>query len=537
MSRLRLPVLIAGALIPSIPLVAAPPPSAGLHAPPSHRPGDGSPRGAAPVFFKPMPLVITVADLGPQFDSASITDIEAADFDRDGRTDLAVAWYATDSQDSTASIRALTLFYGTGSTELQRAADISLYVRNPNIESLSIFRHGTAELAVGDFDGDGDLDLAATPFFGDEIWFIENAAPRQFIPRVKYMFGINSPGNAVTPTEATAADFDQDGRDDVVYVADPIQRIAGLTIHFWRTNGPMTGMSRVSWEGINEGYTNWTRGLAVADFDGDSRPDLCFSATTDPVEELGPTLVFWHNLNVATRRFEVTAITPSFISSDVAAFAAPEACAPGVVLSDADGTQLEVWSPLCQPIMEFDLTAGVSGFPGCVLNRGMAVVVADLNADGHPDIVTRQKVGDLDCPHIDLVLGRDGLDPWVFLTPAPVDASGFRDPADNEILRPRNLAVADLFGSRRPEIIAGFGPTPRGPTGLGALEIAIWAGCLGDVDDNGQTDLADLTLLLTAMGCDGGPQLALVDLDRDGCVGLSDLTLLLADFGCIAGGG
>src|ERR1041384_4579095 len=120
-----------------------------------------TPRGGPAPHFKREPTILTIAEIAPNFQYAAITDIEATDFDRDGMTDLAVAWYTTDNDSPALDIRALTIFYGSGTGAFARAPDINLYYYNAANPSLSIFRNGTAELAVGDFDGDGDLDIAA----------------------------------------------------------------------------------------------------------------------------------------------------------------------------------------------------------------------------------------------------------------------------------------------------------------------------------------------------------------------------------------
>lgn len=55
----------------------------------------------------------------------------------------------------------------------------------------------------------------------------------------------------------------------------------------------------------------------------------------------------------------------------------------------------------------------------------------------------------------------------------------------------------------------------------------------GDINGDGQVDLADLSLLLESFGlCDGDAGYnADADLDNDGCVGLADLTILLENYG------
>lgn len=58
--------------------------------------------------------------------------------------------------------------------------------------------------------------------------------------------------------------------------------------------------------------------------------------------------------------------------------------------------------------------------------------------------------------------------------------------------------------------------------------------CVGDVDGDGDTDLADLARLLSAYGCFAGQPCydPAADLDNDGDVDLTDLAILLGDYGC-----
>ena len=53
-------------------------------------------------------------------------------------------------------------------------------------------------------------------------------------------------------------------------------------------------------------------------------------------------------------------------------------------------------------------------------------------------------------------------------------------------------------------------------------------GVVGDLDGDGDVDIADLSLLLADFGCTGD---CIADLDGDGLTALGDLTILLANFG------
>ena len=67
-----------------------------------------------------------------------------------------------------------------------------------------------------------------------------------------------------------------------------------------------------------------------------------------------------------------------------------------------------------------------------------------------------------------------------------------------------------------------------------AFYVETAAGCTGDVDGDGDTDLSDLAELLAAYGTSSGdPDYnADADFDEDGEIDLSDLAFLLSDYGC-----
>ncbi|MEP0845706.1 MAG: VCBS repeat-containing protein [Phycisphaerae bacterium] len=478
-----------------------------------------------------------VFSVGAQFDAATISDVEPADLDGDGLVDLAVAWYATDFQDMSANRRAVSILLGTGSPEFAPGPVLELYQPNFEFPEKSIFRNGTSELAVGDFDGDGDPDLAALPFFGDELWFIENLGGGAFAQYLYFIFDINSGGNEITPPKAAAADFAGVGRDVLVYVVDPILYVDQVPIHFWRGT-QLSDMRRVRWEGNGGPFVQWTRSLAVDDFDGDGRPDVAFSGSDSPPLEEHPAIVLWHNLNLSTKRFDVSTFTPSFLCSDIVAFRPPQACRAGLLTLDLNGLVAEHWAPSsCSGPPTLSLVAAEEGYVGS-FNRGMAGATGDIDGDGDLDLVTRQRLTSLDdCGAIDVTrIAPDGaaLDR---VDPAPVLTCGYAESSANGILRPRNLAVADLFGNQRPEIVAAFdAEEAEGEAGAnGTLRLALWSNsCPADVNADGQTNILDLGELLGAFGsCDGTPDFdAAVDLNHDGCADVDDLALILENFGC-----
>lgn len=489
----------------------------------------------------PASVVLTAAELPSGYDFGTVTDVALLDFDTDGRRDVVAAWYATDIEKVFPPRRILTLFRNTGvGFEVYREFD--LYIPDENMPALSVFYQGTSEIAVGDFDGDGDDDLAVFAFFGDEMWLIENMGDGDFAKYLRYPFDINSSGMFITPPEALAADFDGDGREELVYIADPIHKWDGYALHFWKSDGTIAGMHRVFWEGVGQAPTlSWRRGLAVADFDGDGMSDLCFGGEKNPSYEVGPVLVFWHGLELASGTFAVHCEVPTVYPSDVIAVRPNAQCLSGVLVCDVLGREIEYWAHACAGEVDFTRKSGETGYAALRPVRGMIGVAADIDGDGDADLVTKQQVGrESDRNQIEVTTGASQGAVWTRVEPSPVDTLGFVDEHRNPLLRPRNLAVGDLVGNTLPEVVAGFGLRMTDPDlGTLVLEVAIWVnGCVGDADLDGDVDFEDLVLIGAALEtCEGDPDYSpLADLDKNGCVTRDDWQIAVDDLGCNAAG-
>jgi FG-GAP-like repeat len=474
---------------------------------------------------------VLVADLDAAFSPAAISDLLASDLDQDGRTDLAVAWFASDLADPSRNLRQLTLLFGDGLGGFERI-DFDLYIPG-GLGAPATFQNGTSSLARGDFDGDGDPDLAVLPFWGDEIWFLENTGARAFVPIAKYMFGSVWTSFTLTPPEAAAADFNGDGRDDLVYLADPNQRHLGLIAHFWSTTSTISAMQRMPWEATATVPLPWVRGMALGDIDADRIPDIVVVGSSNANEQT-PAMVIWRQFDAVAGRFSEDALTPQLLPVDVDFLTAPERCRPALIVTDQNGGNVEVYRRQCGAEFELERTQTLSGYSASGLGLGMAVCVGKLNGDSEPDFVTRQKYGTIDSEQrVEVTLGLGEGPSWQRLDPGPLDGSGFADPLGMGPLRPRNLFAADLFGTRRSEIICGFGPTPTSK-GTRILELAIWRnGCLADINADGGVGVDDLARVLGSLACSGQSGYdAVADLNRDGCVDLTDIAVVLNEFGC-----
>jgi hypothetical protein len=182
------------------------------------------------------------------------------------------------------------------------------------------------------------------------------------------------------------------------------------------------------------------------------------------------------------------------------------------------------------------------GFPVRRLNAIYAqIIVADIDGDGAVELMFDDNVADSDL----MACNHDGstVDGW----PLPLEGSSFQ----------QSPSVADIDGDGFIDLAASGNDIANNRTFLYLLESSsiAWdpalapvptyqynvrrdgmvpgdeAPCLGDLDGDGERDLADLAQLLANYGATGGMTHEDGDLDGDGDVDLSDLAELLAVYG------
>lgn len=130
------------------------------------------------------------------------------------------------------------------------------------------------DTAVADFDGDGDLDVAAVGLFtradgfgspGEVTWFENNGDPRQGWT-LHPITGLTVPW----PFRVEAADFTGDGRPDLIVTqGDPNGGAAGNGVRLYPWTSPGFGAAQV----VDDTILDVTA-VQVVDVDGDGAPDV-----------------------------------------------------------------------------------------------------------------------------------------------------------------------------------------------------------------------------------------------------------------------
>src|ERR1039458_6743249 len=167
------------------------------------------------------------------------TAIAVGDFNHDGKTDIAAVQTAAGT---------VTVLLGNGNGTFQAG------LTTPVAEA------GPQGLVVGDFDRDGKLDLAVVA--GDAVIVFLGKGDGTFNPGVSYPV---SP----TPVFVAAADFNHDGKTDLVTVNVGATSTTPGTVSVLLGNGNGTFQSAVP-------YTvgDQPSSVAIADFNGDGKLDL-----------------------------------------------------------------------------------------------------------------------------------------------------------------------------------------------------------------------------------------------------------------------
>ena len=180
---------------------------------------------------------------------AGVASLALGDFNGDGKVDLAAGGGKT-----------LSILFGNGDGTFRAAGNLALSI-------------SPTALAPGDFNKDGRLDLAVTDLSGGTVSILLGDGTGKFSAEYDYVAGYE-------PASLFAMDLDGDGNLDVLIgtghpdILAPNQYSDTLTAFFGRGDGTLIGPPTYPTGAGIDGVHS----MALADFDGDGKPDLAVAA-------------------------------------------------------------------------------------------------------------------------------------------------------------------------------------------------------------------------------------------------------------------
>ena len=272
--------------------------------------------------------------------------VAAADFDGDGKEDLAVADGDTDS---------VTVLFGLGNGAFAAPVRFPAGLAPSNV-------------AAADLNGDGRPDLVVANGVGGTVNVLLNLGGGAFAPAVAYA-AVKAPG------AIAVVDLDGDGNADIA-VADE----GGSTVGVLLGQG---GGAFAPAIGVNAGAN--LVAIAAADFDGDGKPDLAVATSLDWF--VGGVSVLWNQGGGAFSAPAPVGAAAGSIAMQVADFDGDGKPDLAVAVNDADVGTGSIIVFLNQGQRVF---SSAGGYDGNGFEIIQALATADFDDDGKPDLATAQ---------------------------------------------------------------------------------------------------------------------------------------------------
>ncbi len=319
---------------------------------------------------------------------------------------------------------------------------------------------GPASVTVGDFNGDGKLDLAATNWLDNTVSvLLRNAANTGFDPKVDIATGSY-------PNSVSVGDLNGDGKLDLA-----VANVDGNTVSVLLRNAANTGFDPK----INVKTGTNPYSLSVGDFNGDGKLDL---ATANFVS---------NTVSVLLRNASNTGFDPKI---DLATDSSPYSLSVGDMNGDGQ-LDLAVANSYSNTVSVLLRNAANSGFdPKIDLATGSgpsSVSVGDLNGDGKLDLAVANSSSNT----VSVLLrnaANTGFDPKVDIAtgsyPLSLSVGDLND--DGKL----DLVTANYYSNTvsillRNAANTGFDPKVDLATGYYPYSLSV-----GDLNGDGKLDLA-----------------------------------------------
>jgi FG-GAP-like repeat len=290
------------------------------------------------------------AEGSPFFANCFPNDIAIADFDKDGNLDLGIANTETSM---------LTVFLGNGKGQFSQAA------RSPFIVHSKPHTHG---ISIGDFDGDGNLDLATDSWGVNSVIIIFGDGKLNFNNETFYKVG-NRPYQRLR-----SQDFNKDGKPDIVTT-----NLEGNNATVLLNDGK--GKFHEA-DGSPFPCGDAPFGVAIGDVNGDGSLDLAIANSPTITAESNGKDGLWILLGDGTGKFSSMAGSPFKTGRSPSRLAIGDLNGDGIndiAVTNYNDKSISIFYMGRKTIVETKIII--------VGNRPDGISIHDMNSDGKNDIL------------------------------------------------------------------------------------------------------------------------------------------------------